>query len=296
MIYISTACLRSRFIKDSVSGLAGMGFRHIELSGGTAHYENYLGDLVELKERYGLNYLVHNYFPPPREDFVLNLVSSDNGVHERSVALIGNAVALSEKIGAGLYSLHPGYTVEMSTQRENGYLGYGKFEGKRKEDVERLFYRRFDSILRGLPEGHTAIAVENLFPFSVEEDYSLFSRPEEITRFLDRYSDSPAVGLLLDLGHLNVASHYHGFDRTEFVARLFRDYPRKIFEIHLSENDGTYDHHGIPSPDSWQVAAIRENLAGDIPVTIEWHNTAGQVETLERLRAVVDVLQRQYQP
>ena len=66
MIYVSTACVKNDFIKDSVRELANMGFINIELSGGTRHYEGDLNDLMELKSEYGLNYNVHNYFPPPQ--------------------------------------------------------------------------------------------------------------------------------------------------------------------------------------------------------------------------------------
>ena len=71
MIYISTACVRHKKISDSVKELAENGFLNIELSGGTDYYEGYIDDLLELQKKYKLNYICHNYFPPPKEHFVL---------------------------------------------------------------------------------------------------------------------------------------------------------------------------------------------------------------------------------
>ena len=76
MIYISTSCIKNnKKIKTSVEELAINGFSNIELSGGTEPYDQMEYDLLELKDKYNLNYRCHNYFPPPIEPFVLNLAS-----------------------------------------------------------------------------------------------------------------------------------------------------------------------------------------------------------------------------
>ncbi|KKK58959.1 hypothetical protein LCGC14_3039190, partial [marine sediment metagenome] len=85
MIYISSACVQHEKIKDSVEKLAQNGFEHIELSGGTKYYEGYEQDLVELKNKYDLKYLLHSYFPPPKEDFILNLASLDDEIYQKSL-------------------------------------------------------------------------------------------------------------------------------------------------------------------------------------------------------------------
>ena len=78
MIYISSSCVKNTKIKDSVEELATNGFKNIELSGGTEYYDNFENDLLELKDKYNLNYRCHNYFPPPKKHFVLNLASPNN--------------------------------------------------------------------------------------------------------------------------------------------------------------------------------------------------------------------------
>ena len=59
MIYLSSSCVKSEKIKDSVLVLAKNGYKNIELSGGTEYYESFENDLIDLKENYNLKYLVH---------------------------------------------------------------------------------------------------------------------------------------------------------------------------------------------------------------------------------------------
>lgn len=288
MIYVSTSCVRNDYIKDSVRELAEMGFTNIELSGGTRYYEGYLEDLLSLKQEYRLNYQVHNYFPPPREDFVLNLIDTDETNYERSSEMIRKALDISKRFGAISYAFHPGYTVEISPTKKGAYFDYTGMRKQNKWEKEKLFYKRFEMLLESLPQDHMPVCIENLFPFNAEEDYSLFSRPEEIIKLLERYGDNPNVGLLLDLGHLNVASYYFCFDKLEFVERLFRDFSHKLFSVHLSENDGTEDQHRGTMGGSWQVSVIEENydLLKGIPVTLEWCNLVDCKKMVTRLQSL----------
>ena len=66
MIYVSSSCVRADKIKDSVLTLVENGFRNIELSGGTNYYDGFDQDLLELKEKFDINFQCHNYFPPPK--------------------------------------------------------------------------------------------------------------------------------------------------------------------------------------------------------------------------------------
>lgn len=290
MIYISSASVKSERIGDSVRSLASMGFKNIELSGGTKHYAGYMEDLVSLKDEFGLNYLVHNYFPPPEEDFVLNLTSSDEAIVSRSMGLIRNGIMAANRLKAPLYAFHPGYAVELSPVKKGIYFDYTKAKAP-KQEKEALFYGRLDAIMKELPEG-CRVAVENLFPFSEKEDMSLFSAPEEIFGFLERTSSDPRVGMLLDLGHLNVSSRYLGFDRDAFLDELLERFGKKIFEVHISENDGSGDVHHLTPEDSWQVRFLRANIGSlsGAPLTFEWSSTLDKTEYPERFRRIAGLL------
>src|SRR3989338_3393905 len=116
MLYLSSACVKHEKIKDSVEELAANGFKDIELSGGTKYYPGYEQDLLKLQERYGLNYLVHNYFPPPQEDFILNLASCNEETYQKSLRHCRRAIALSGKLGARKFGLHAGFFIEVKIE------------------------------------------------------------------------------------------------------------------------------------------------------------------------------------
>ena len=65
MIYISTSCVKNNSIKKSIKQIVDFGYTNIELSGGTDYYPEIVDDLVSLKDKYNLNFICHNYFPPP---------------------------------------------------------------------------------------------------------------------------------------------------------------------------------------------------------------------------------------
>ena len=85
IIYVSSACSSKKNIREAIEELAQLGIKNIELTGGTIYYQDYEKDILRLKEEYNLNYLVHNYFPPPQESFVLNLASLNNDIYQKSL-------------------------------------------------------------------------------------------------------------------------------------------------------------------------------------------------------------------
>ncbi len=283
-LYMSSASLNRETIRESVTELAEAGIKNIELSGGTKYYALHMEDVLELKEKYGLHYLVHNYFPPPEEDFFLNLISIDDKIKEKSFKLIREALDKVLVVGSRVYAFHPGYTVEITTKKNGLYFEYDTSNSGAKSEKESLFYERFEELLDWLPEKRTPLAVENLFPFDSSKDYSLMSHPDEIRRFLKKYSDDANVGMLLDLGHLGVAGNYLNFDTKDFARELMQQYSRKILEMHLSENDGSGDQHRMHEEGSWQIAIVSEfkEKMPEVPVTLEWHQEYVTDEMLSR--------------
>lgn len=113
MIYISTACVKHKKICDSVLELVRNGFRNIELSGGTELYDDFEDDLLQLKDRYNLNYLCHNYFPPPKRPFVLNLASLNDDTFQASFDHLEKVISLSNRLGADKYAFHAGFFIDI---------------------------------------------------------------------------------------------------------------------------------------------------------------------------------------
>ena len=113
-----------------------------------------------------------------------------------------------------------------------------------------------------------------------QNPYLLLCETEEFEKFLAEVQ-SDNVGVLLDLGHLNVTAHSLGFDRYEFINRV-RD---RVFAIHAHENNGRADEHKELDEVSWCLDIIRDFTS--LPVVIKSfrqpvERIARQVKLLER--------------
>ena len=68
---------------------------NIELSGGKFHEKNNT-KIIKLRKN-NLKYRLHNYFPPPKNPFVLNLASSNNKILNLSLKHICKAIKINFK-------------------------------------------------------------------------------------------------------------------------------------------------------------------------------------------------------
>lgn len=269
-IYISSSCSHKRSVFDSVEELANVGFTHIELSGGNDFDGYSQAALLEMRRKLGLTFLVHNYFPPQPEIFVLNLATSDEVLRGQCFRLVREALALSDILGQTHYGVHAGYSREMSLTRDQD----GVFVGFAEIAAPRCAQEAFiEAILAELPPGFR-LAVENAFPRLSDAHLSLMATPEDIVYFLNRFKEEQA-GLLLDLGHLGVSAHILQFDKYAFLRSLVQQFGKRILELHLSTHVGSRDKHYITPPDSPDVAFLMEHRAflEHAPLVLEWQNT-----------------------
>ena len=68
--------------------------------------------------------------------------------------------------------------------------------------------------------------IENLFPLP-GDGRALFCSLDEIFEFMNNVPQS--VGLLLDLGHLNISSNILGFDRNSFIDKYFTHFGDRVW-------------------------------------------------------------------
>ncbi|RPI76157.1 MAG: hypothetical protein EHM45_13785 [Desulfobacteraceae bacterium] len=288
-VYISTAAFR----KDILSRQRTIPYKRvprIEFSGGPiVGYENSKKGIQSLLNTGVESILVHNYFPVPDESFVLNFASSDPNVLGRSFLLAERALELCASFAVPYYSFHPGYLGD-GFEKPNGhfefksdsFVTYREALGKFKENIFRVLdlSDRFG----------VALAVENLFPAPNNLQTSLNCSMEEVDELLS--SLPKEVGLLVDLGHLNVTARHLGTDRDRFVAFLMRRFPERIFEIHLSCNNGVTDEHLAPVQGDWQLEALKAfeicpGFSGKgVNVTLEARNL--DLKTLFTTKALIE--------
>jgi sugar phosphate isomerase/epimerase len=282
--YISSQCSPQKRIGAAVAELAGLGFSRIELTGGTEWYPELAEDLPALGESHRVELLVHNYFPPQRQEFVLNLAVKDRGRRRQMKTFIQEALTLSKRFGNSVYGVHPGFRQDVAVEKEaNGFFKVGDAANTSID----AFYAMLDELNELATVSGMQIAVENLAPRSADDHFSFLTNEADIERFLGYVQTKSHLGLLVDFGHLGAAAVLFQLDRIRLLDRIFA-HPEKILEIHLSENDGPRDAHGVTPRDSWQLQYLQAHRSAlrDTPVVLEWLDAA-RPATFERSQEIV---------
>lgn len=231
-------------------------------------------------------FLVHNYFPPPPEPFVLNLASQNADVLSMSRAHCGAAIALSAKIGGPVYAAHGGYLADLWPGQLGDPASQASMDPERLVPYERGYATLLESSRQLADEAArqgVRFLIENhvLSPLNGPSGTALLPmvRGDELAR-LARDVDRASFGILVDVGHLNVAAGTLGFDRHGFIDTV----APYIGGFHLSANDGVTDQHRGFGPDAWFLPRLRE--FPDAVITLELSRVS-----IDELLAVRDVVE-----
>ena len=108
ILYISTTFIAdNKTLIDALKLCQKAGINSIEIGSNHCYECNY--DYIK---DFPFKYLVHNYFPIPRDSFVLNIASIDTNIRAKSIQHIKKAIEFCDKIGAELYTFHPGFLTD----------------------------------------------------------------------------------------------------------------------------------------------------------------------------------------
>jgi sugar phosphate isomerase/epimerase len=265
-VFASTGCLPDGFWA-TLEHYREAGLEDVEL--GTT--KEPLGDrLVERLREHGLRYIVHNYFPPPSEAFVLNLASPDDGIRGRSRRLVEQALATAASLGSPLYSVHAGFVSDPIGLAGRSFVFP---PGGEVEAAKERFRESLDGALARAEELGVELLVENNVCTPESRGALLLQTPNE-------FEELTGFGILLDTGHLNVSATTLGFEREDFVRRLG---PR-VRAVHLHDNDGSADRHEPVAPTSWALDAARASGADTIVVEALFANVEALRDHVEELR------------
>lgn len=267
-VYISTGAFRTRDIHDLFQIATDHSIRHIELSAGLTHSPDTV-ELVRRKARQGFCFLLHNYFPAPVKDFVLNLASSDATVIHQSIEMCKEAIDLAEELGIPFYSLHCGFTFN-ADGRNLGNASQMNLPRIPIEEAKRIFVGNLSAVCRYAANRHVKIAIENnvLAEFaSKEQGAYLGVTPKDLLEILDM-ADQPNLGVLLDLAHAKVSDNFLGFGLQRMVDMV----KHHIIAVHISENDGRHDQN-LPIGGQSPLLQYVEQLRGN-DIVLEAYNLA----------------------
>lgn len=264
-VYASTGCVPGCFWQK-LDRYSAAGLGEVELGTTTEQ----LGErLVERLRRRGLHYVVHNYFPPPVTEFVLNLASPDDEIRRRSLELVEQALATASALGSALYSVHAGFVADPIgfDGRSFVFPAHGDVVAAKER-----FRGAVEKALVRARELGVELLVENNVCTPETRGALLLQTPEE-------FDELPGFGILLDTGHLNVTATTFGFERDDFVRRL----RSRIRAVHLHDNDGTADLHEPVTEDSWALEAVRATGAETIVVEALFGNVESLRDHIEEV-------------
>lgn len=214
--------------------------------------------------------LVHNYFPPPADPFLLNLASADPANLARSRAHCRAAIDLSARLGAPVYGAHAGYSYDLPPRLLGRPAEQARIPLEAMADPESTFARLVQSArelaayasvhgVRFLIENHVCSALageagRRLLPAVTPEDLAA----------LVAAVDHPSFGILVDVGHARVSGAAIGFTPD----RLLDAVDGHIGAFHLSDNDGLTDQHLAFGADAWFLPRLRRAPAATLTVEL----------------------------
>ncbi len=251
--YISSGAFQTRDLATIVGIAREHGITRLELSSGLRYSEDLMEVVSSNKET--LNFLVHNYFPPPPEPFVLNLAADDPMQLEQSRGHCKRAIDLTVELGGGVYTVHSGFAFRASPEmlgREG--LNYSLIPMER---AKAIFEKSLRVIVRYARSQGVMILIENNVISSRnliqgENLLGLGVTAADLIEILEEVG-SPSLGLLIDVGHLKVSANTLGFDRLKFIERL----KEHIKAFHLSDNNGLQDQNLPFEDDVWFLPILK---------------------------------------
>lgn len=284
MIYISSSCVKESQICESVARLVALGFKNIELSGGTEHYEKLENDLLGLKCSHGLNFLLHNYFPPPQKSFIANIASLDEEIYQASISHYRKAIKLSKTLNAKKFGLHAGYLIDFKAVEAGRKIG--SYDLSNRADALRRLIFALDTLSETAGDEVELYLENNVLSETNRETY-----PGETPFLLVNRNDYDELigmtefNLLFDLAHFKVSqiSKRQDFEADCTALLSASDY------IHLSGNDGFADQNKSLLEDRELLSVLnKKNLAGKT-ITLEIYDGENSInESYEYLKNLLD--------
>lgn len=235
MIYVSSSCVNFEKIKHSVEYLVNKGIKNIELSGGTKFYDTIVDDLIILKKKHNINFLCHNYFPPPKENFFINLASINDEIFDKSILHIKNSIKFCNLLEIKKYSFHAGFFIDPKINNKKHYFHQNFID--RDKSILR-FVQAFEEIKNYNKNFGIELYLEN--NVISKSNFSVFdSNFLMLTNYLEYQELKKKIDfeLLLDVAHLKVSCKTLNLN---FVEELDK-FTKLTDFFHISDNDGIED-------------------------------------------------------
>ena len=280
-LYVSTTFIKDgKKIKMALDILKSAGVENVEIGSSHAYESNY-----NYIKNYKFNFLIHNYFPVPKKDFVINIASLSKKIRERSINQIKRSIEFYKKINAKIYTFHPGFIGDPLRANRNKKNYDFIWKKKNIKDQYLLAYNQMilslKKIVNFAKKKDVKIAIETEGSFK-KRNFLLLQRPEEYKNLFKFFSPKD-IGINLNIGHLNLASNAFSFSKSKFVDML-KPY---IVAIELSHNNGIEDQHLPLKKNEWYWEIINDPDFAKIYKILEFRNC-----NINKIKESIDLLKK----
>jgi sugar phosphate isomerase/epimerase len=240
-IYISTSCLKNnKNVIDVLGVYENIGLKNIEL--GSSHM--FVDNIIDKLKSYNFNFIVHNYFPPSKNMFVMNLSSQNSTILKKTLGQIKNAIRLCNELDGNLYSFHPGFTIDpLNLPLISIKLNKKPILHDKAVDI---FINMVQKVNAYAEDYGVKIAVENHVATKETSKFLIFYAYEDFEELFKKIN-SDNLGTLIDFGHLKVTSYWMNFDKYDFIDKI----KEHIFAFHIHDNNSISDEHKSIRKTSW---------------------------------------------
>lgn len=280
-IFISSAVKGKYFIEDRLKDLIAGGFKCIELSGGCVFQDDILDVLLDFKDRYDLKYRLHNYFPPPIDNFAFNLSANDPEIITKSNRLFKSAVEFCQALNVNEFGIHAGFRQNLVADD----LGRIKSSPNLMSVNEATtnFEKNFKPLEQFAAENGVRLYVEN--NVLGQKNFKNFKakNPLLLTSMRDLLPGSIFYqkNILFDIAHLKVSCMTLGYDFEEEA-----EYFMKISDyLHISDNSGDEDtNEGVTTGGLiFRVLKKNSDLLKNKKITLEVYGDIAQTKKTEQI-------------
>ena len=255
-VYISTGGYSNMSADKSSKYLIEQGVNCIELSAGT-YSPDLIDNLIKIKDKYKVKFQIHNYFPPPKNPFVVNLASQDVDIANLSLQHVENALVCCEKLNSKFYSFHAGFLCDIKISELGAKVKKRKLNDRVKS--RDIFLDRVSKISKKAENKGIQIMIENnVFSSRNKKEFEdnpfLMCDANECLELIKQLPKN--VKLLLDVAHLKVSANTLNFNPEDMMIKC----GEYAGGYHLSDNDGLSDTNSAFNNETWFWKSIRQDL------------------------------------
>jgi sugar phosphate isomerase/epimerase len=170
---------------------------------------------------------------------------------------------LSKKINANYYSFHGGFLIDpeintLGRALETKILISKKDGIKNFINSVQILSAEAKKLGMLLLIENNVLTTENLLKY--KKNPLLFVRTNEIISIMNKLPSN--IGILLDVGHLNISAKTLNFCKYEFIRKC----NFWIKGYHLSENNGLHDQNNPIKENSWFWRFLKKNLTYSLEI------------------------------